>query len=305
MPTLLDYIPKCASALDDFEYHDLASSTATSGTATSAVNVTTNISTARYDDRYIFVASGSNANQQRRVRPGGYDPTTGRWLIYPDWTSPGLGATVYLTGLFPVALSGTASQGTWYIGLINQALALIDREDTLSIAVTTATDYALTTWKDWIAEDRIRRTPDGGFDVREPAPISGLPAVPNPVRTWQFFADGELPKLRTVAPFSAATGTLEVSVRRPSDTWISVSGTWAESSVGLLNLADNALPPVSHVVPVFLMLAYRSLMNRQPGAPSDPTIIEKYTDAREAARLVPGYNRRAEPPPPSQLAEAA
>lgn len=284
------YRRECGYALSDLGVFTLSSSAATTATSAAWFNATANTSTLLYDDRHIYVATGANLGQQRRIRPGSYVPSTGTVTVYPDWTSPGA-VEVELTGLLPCGSAGP-SKSTTYNALINDALSLIDRDDIIAPAVTIVPDHALTTWVAWITEDRIKRLPDGSLDVREPSPAI-FAAMSAPFRRWEYVDDVDTPKLRTFVLFTAASGNLEVHVRRPSDTWIKSSGTWAEGS-GLTAETDEALPTTDQVVDVFLPLAYRALMNRQPGAPSDPQLMAKFTDALDRARSVPGYNRNAE-----------
>lgn len=283
MPTRPSYRRECGYALDDLGLHTSSSSTTGTLVFPALVNGTTGASTLTYDDRYLFLpASG----EQLRVRPGGYAPSTGTLTHYPASSNPGA-VVAEFTSLFPVAAA--PGEATTYHSLINQALSLIDVEDTLSVSITSNADHSLATWVHWIADERIRRRPDGTLDVRESRGANTAPiAVPG--RGWEYVADANTPKLRARVPFAVTSGTLEVHVLRPADTWIAVGGTFAESTAGLTAESDQALPPVRDVVRVFLLLAYRALLNRQPGAPSDPQIMKKFLDARDDAQSVRGFN---------------
>lgn len=277
MPTTAAYYLACAEALDDLGRYTLASSSASTMVISALVNATANASTQAYDDRYVYVPSTA---EQVRVRPGGYAPSTGTLTHYPNSSNPGAVAVV-LTHLFPIK-GGVLGESFAYVPGINAALRMLLVEDEVTQAITTSDEYALSqAWLD--RPERLRY-------VLEPSPIAGRRPINAGWRGWRLDPNGPTSTLRFDAPFSTASGNLTLGVLRPADTLIN----GADSTTGLVAESDTAVPTIDEVVTVYLMLAQRALMARQPGAPFDPKAHQKFIECREMARALKRYDSTLE-----------
>lgn len=268
MPTLVQYRRALQAALDDGGAYPVTTGSGAGATVQLLSDAITDASNARYNGAWVY----HNAlTQQRRIRLDGFTPSTGAFLTELGWTAPSPGDIIEITRLFPCGFGpliagGVPPEDTSYLAIINRSLARLWAPDRISVAFADAATASLTTWP-WL--DRPERL----VRVFEPPAVAGFPDVPCEWRAPRLVLDGPTPVLQLNRPF---IGTLTLEVRRPGDTLIS----GAESTAGLANDADTALPSVNDVVAVGLHEAYRALMNRAPGRPN-PGWAAKY-EAQQA-----------------------
>jgi len=279
MPTLRDYRRALARALDDLGVYTLTSPTASTLICTLLVNASPGASTHRYDGRWLYLAAP--IPQQRVVTTGGYNPGDGTLTFAPTATPATAGTEVELTGLFP-SLSVALSEDTDYRTLVNRALAALLVHDRLTVAITTADSYPIAAYP-WL--DRMERL----VGVLEPSPVSGRRPVDAGWRGWRLVVDGPTPRLEVNAPFATASGDLTLDVLRPANTL--VNGT--DSTTGLVDDTDTAVPAIEEFLPVGLMEAYQALMSRTPGRPNS-NWHQKWAEAREMAHRLRAYDRTSE-----------
>jgi hypothetical protein len=287
-----------ADALDDLGGpYAVSASTASTVTVPALATSTPGASPNRYDGRWVYLSSGAGVGQVAKVRGGGFASSVLLTMETAWTTAPVAGDQIELYGWFPAV--HTRGSDSSYSVLINNALSLLVVPDRVSLPITTNQEYSLATlpWLD--RPERLR-------SVLEPGPTGGLPADAS-WRRPRLRLDANLPVLEIPAPFSTASGTLILTVMRPSNTWIKVNGVWGESTVGLVNETDEANPATNDVVTIALAEAYRALMSRAPGRPSGPW-AQKYAAQLAEARRVRYYDtsqERAEPAAPAAAAAGA
>lgn len=215
------------------------------------------------DTVWEFQPTGTNAGEVRRAVKGGLAPGTGTLTLSRAHTAATTAAaTVELYGVLP------PTQHLGRRGLL-QAANLALKEcwmiDTLSITgVSTAYQYPLSTAYPWLdTEDKVidmwvRRTGENR-DVLVP---------------WWEWLDTN--SFQFQSPFSTAD-TLKPRVYRPLDTWIGVSGTFANSTVpGLVNETDQGLLSVGGMLQVGLYWCYEFLATE--GAPDQRSEWRRMAD---------------------------
>jgi hypothetical protein len=281
-----------ARALDDFESYPVTSATTSTVVLGMLANPTASASTNRYDGAWAYIATGTAKGEQRRVRVGGYAPSTGTLTVWPLFSpTPAQYDEAEITRLFPAIenAGGTSdvsnATDTSYRALINRGLGRLAVRDRLPIATTAGTyAYSLVTTS-WL--DRDARL----LGALEPD-ASGALTVPADWRGVRLRLDAETPYLEVRVPF---TGTLTLDVIRPAVSWIKVGAVWGESAVGVGLVADTDEAPVSldDAVAAGLMEAYEVLMNRSPGRPGG-SWAEKWTAQREIVRALRTYDRTSE-----------
>lgn len=294
--SLFTYRQALARALDDEGTYSVGSADAGSVTIQMLVNLDPAASTHQYDGRWVYLAVGSGAGQQRKVRTGGYTPATGRLLVDPPWTSvPTNGNIVQITGLFPSAPQ-VPHEDNDYRTLINRGLTRLIQPRELTLRIHTARQYPLDPWP-WL--DREERL----LAIREPS-ADGLDVVDSAWRGWKLRLQQSRAMLTTRVPFTTDDGALlVVEAARPMDTLINRGGVWVEAN-GLLLDTDLALPTSEDVVAVARVEAYAALMVRSAGVPSGPWET-LYTEAKEAAMRVKYYDYTSERPPGPRTAPAS
>lgn len=291
MPSEYLYYRALALALDDVTTSVTVTGASAPSTAICAqlVNATSGVSSGRWEGAWVLNTAGAGAPQQRRVAQ--FTPGTGTLTITPVWTStPSIGDTIELTQKFP-AMPAAASV-TDYRALINAALGHIWVDGIeLTASISTADTVSLSGYPGIRTADQIQ-------DVLEPHPISGRSPVSAMWRVRDVIVSSGVTTLRLKSPFARAHGTLTVRVRLQASAYIATAGTWSAASIaGLVNLSDEARPPVQDVVDVALVEAYQALLRRK----ADPTLAKQLADQRVVARRVPGYDgggvRSPEPEP--------
>jgi hypothetical protein len=265
-----------ATSLDDLVGpYPLSGATASTITVPSLVSGDANASPTRYGGRWAYLASGLGAGQTRRVRANSFVAASGMLSVDPPWTTvPSGGDRVELYGFFPP--TPQVGEDTSYLGLLNAALRRLVAPDRVGIAITTSQEYSLTTLP-WL--DRDERL----VAIWEPGVLPSSLPIPADWRRPRLRLDAESPVLELAVPFASATGALRLDVLRPADTWIKTAGVWAESTTGLVNETDEALPSVEDVEAEALAEAYFSLMSRSPARPNGAW-GQKWQAQREIAR---------------------
>jgi hypothetical protein len=276
VPEFVDYCYGLGRALNDLGSYPVASATTTAITLAPLADSTTSASADRYDGAYIYFATGAAAGNQRRVKPGGFSPSTGTLTLALLTTPPTLGDIAEITRLFPI-VEQVPSEDASYRTLINDALATLWAPDRVSFSFSNSATASIAALP-WL--DR----PDRLVRVLETAPRSGFPDVSCEWRDPRLILDGPAPVLQLNRPF---TGTLTLEVRRPGNTLIS----GVESTVGFEAEGQTALPSVEDVIVAGLVEAYAVLMNRSPGRPGGSTYEKKYADAREQLESLVYYDR--------------
>jgi hypothetical protein len=282
--TLTAYRQALILALNDGGIFSVTSATSSTVVAGGLINNATNASTGRFNGHWInHIIAATGATQQRIVKPNSYVPSTGTLEPNLAWTTPTAGDVLEITSMFP-PIQQSMSLDTDYRTIINRALGKLLVPDQITLAITTSDTYALTAYRAWL--DRPERL----VRVREPSPVTGRAPVDMSWRGWRLVLNGELPVLELKVPFASATGSLTLDVMRTAKSWVSTSGTWAESTTGLTNNGDEALPSVEDALPQMLVEAYQVLMSRSPGRPNG-NWSTKYADAREQAQAGRYFDR--------------
>ncbi len=297
MATLAQYRRPLAYALNDLGLYEVSSATNSTVTIVTLADSTTSASANRYDGRWVYLATGAGQGTQRRVKPGGFTPASGVLDLQLTWTVPSAGDQVEITGLFPAQTGGLGStsvspEDASYQTFINRALAQILVPDRITLAITTAETYPITTWP-WL--DRPERL----LRVLEPPP-NGTAAVDAMWRKPRLIL-GSAPQLQLNAPFATATGNLTLEVLRPAITLIS----GVEGVVGLATEGQTALATVEDVREIGLLEAYRDLQHRAPGRPGGAW-DKKFADQQARVENLFYFDqtawRRQQQAPPDQAA---
>lgn len=252
MPILTTYWQALADALDDRESVGLSGGSATTAVASAFISADAGVTSNLYTGRWIFHRTGTNSPQQRKVTS--FDKTTGAMTV-PTWSDP-TGGGVDLTSLFPARHDVGAE--TDYRTLTNRGLGRMTIVATVSVTIGAFDVVNMTSFASFVRPEQL-------VEVREPSPLTGRSAVPSD-RGWRF-VPGYPSYLQAERPFDTAPVALEVSWTRAANTWIGVSGTFAEST-GLASESDQALPTVDDFLPFGLAEALPVLIARSPGRPN-------------------------------------
>ncbi len=259
MPTLTDYIAAAGSALNDYARYQVGTSTTTTTQISFLSTSDASVSANKYDDTWLYVASGSGLGQMTKIKKGSYVPATGQVGFSLAIASLVSGNFVDLTSLFPI-VQGPLKSDANYRALINAALKRVNVMREITVPITTANRLALNGYP-WLD------VPERLLSVSEPSP-SGTTVVDASWRRPELIPVGSNSVIELKAPFYAASGNLTLRVIAPGDSYIGISGVYAESSVGLVSQTDAALPSTDVVTKAFLVEAYRVLMHRSPARPN-------------------------------------
>lgn len=193
-------------------------------------------------------------------------------------------STVEILGRFPATSYEELPGLHW---AINEALQVMHWPRKESVTGDGTRRIDVSSSFPWLKRDEqlIRVFRPDGNDGTGPQPMPG--------KTW-LEPDGE--KVYLHIPESvASTATFTIQVRRPCHTWIKASGTWATSTVGLVNETDEALPEVDRVTAV----AYWMLAARMAKRGPKPQQADWEKEAKEAAAIAaPFVEWQNEPPTP-------
>jgi hypothetical protein len=257
--TLLAIRQALIRALNDGSIHTANSGTAQTVVIQALINDHPDASPDRYDGYHVYDTTSPRWLQQRMVKTGGFDPSTGTLSVIPPYNgTPQLGDQIEITQLFP-SYRDVAKGDTSYLDLIVRGLSRILIRDRIDLSVTGRT--ASLSGYPWL--DREERL----LDVLEPGPVAGALPVSAMWRGVRLRLDAETPLLEVPAPL-ASTQTLTLVVLRPADTRVAVGGSWADSTDGPSRDTDEVVPPVNDVMAATLVEIYFDLMNRNPGRPA-------------------------------------
>ena len=241
-----------------------------------------------FDGWYIYGLESPILGQQRRVAKGTFVNSTGQLTMSRNWSTPvSSGTDLELLTPLP-AVSQDGSPG--WRELINEALKTCWFLDRLSIAgVTSQLVYSLTSYAWLTRRDQIGPLYGPITSASDEIPLRWSGAA-------RLRLDADTPKLELATPVETGQ-TFFLDVLRPADTWIKVSGTWGDSTVGLVNESDEALPDESLVACVATAYAARALANLAD--PTERKVWEAlYSDRLKAAavlkhHLLPRLDRSA------------
>lgn len=231
---------------------------------------------------WLHVPSASSP-RQRRVKQTGLAPGTGT-ITVDDVFGSSIGSAIdfELSPLLPPIDGGVKGMAMSLNQCANEAARHLCFQDEISVTITTNATLSLTTWASWL--DRAERL----VAILEPSPFGEAP-IDASWREIEFDRDAEAPTLRIKRRFGVATGTLTLKVLRPADSWIAVGGTWAESTVGLVNESDIAKPDLRHFREAGLVFAYQTLADARSG-PRREEYRRKYEQQLALARTLPFWD---------------
>lgn len=293
--SLTIYVRQLGYAFDDLaEYITAAPGTSSTVVIANLVTALTTASATRYNGKWVY---NCDTDSCRRVQTNGYARATGTLTVDPLWTAPSASQRIQITSLFPAREEAFAGDSSYRI-IVNRALSRIVAPRRLAITIVPGQQaYSLAAYP-WL--DREERygwpaLPDGTPQpkILEPGPTGGI-QIPADWRRPHLRLDGQSPYLELESPFVAGTvGTLTVNAMGPASSFIKVGSTWAESTVGLVNQTDEALPSTEDVIAIGKLIAFETLRAR--GASSASGNWDKdIADQRAIARRVRYYDRSLE-----------
>lgn len=208
-----------------------------------------------YEEQWALVTSGSQILQQRRVLH--YDANVGAFAA--DHVFGGtIAASVTFEALGPFPAERTTDRPGVH-QFIDWSLRYLLAPDEVTVVAASTADISLAPLSSWLTN------PDRLVDVLEPSPVPSERVIRAAYRNWELILDGETPKLRFEVRYpSGVSGNLTLKVLRPARSWIGVSGTYADSTVGLVNESDTALADLDDVVTVSKIWAYRERARLDP-----------------------------------------
>lgn len=256
MPTLTTFVQALADALDDREPLTLSGGSTTTAVSASLINAVTGVTSGLHEGQWFY-----NLTKGTQSKVSLYVPGTGTLTVTPAVTANANADVGMLSSLFPVL--HTVGAETDYRTIINRSLGRMGAIDEITQAISTGDEYSLTAYL-WL--DRPERL----VSVREPSPVSGRIVTDSMWRGWELVPDPPTAKLRVQEPFTSTSGSPNIAIEaiRPQSTWIAVSSSWAESTVGLVNPTDEAQPSVEEWLPFGLAEALTVMIARSPGRPN-------------------------------------
>lgn len=194
-----------------------------------------------FDGLFLYVTSGAEAGQQRRLVSRGWDGPLGALVVdYPFDAALAPGSTFELSVLPAEEYLGTAGLND----LLNEALETLPVIDYTSITLTATggvpdTEYSLADYE-WpiksVQAVCYPRTSTASERRRE------MP------RRWDFVQDAEAPILSFRELPGQVGDEIDVKLHRPAHTRIRQGGIWADTTEGLADDDDEALYDVRPVV---------------------------------------------------------
>lgn len=238
----------------------------------------------RFNGFWLYVCDGAQAGEVRRVLDGQYHGGLGSLLLdRPFSAALASGTTIELSDTLPAVQHGEIDGAR---EVINEALETLPVIDVVSVsAVTNQREYSLVyPWPVKVAPHVY--APLGASDVLAETSLRMLSPG-----TVGFRQDAD--QSYVVLPHAYNTGqTFYLGLLRPADTWISVSGSWASSSVGLVNDSDRALYAPGSVVRAAAPLALGRLANLFPrGSNERAALLGEADTAMVKASISRFYNR--------------
>lgn len=242
--------------LDDLELLTAASGTATTAVVSALVSSTSAAPTTAHNGAHIY---DRTTFLQRRVKANGFVPSTATLTLEPTGTAISAGNVLERTRLFPSAAGGP-SHDTPYNTFIARGTSRLLVPAKITIPITASHSYSLATWSRWLKyPERLIRVsePDAlGYEPRDAA-----------WRGWRLVLDAQSPRLVFNRPFESASGSITLDVLRPANSWVLTSGTWAESSTGMVLDLEEIEVELNAAVAATLVEVCEALLARQQGAP--------------------------------------
>lgn len=235
-----------------------------------------------YDGWYLYLLSATP--EQRRVAMGGYSPnndsaavtnqstgtTVGYLMMERAWGAVVPATTVGELHAHPILDYDMPGIHT----LLNRSLRSMRGTRTLEIAVTGSTRLISLASYPWVTKQSQLG------QVRGPA-ATDEEALDYIIDGCKIVMRSEVPYL--LLPWAVGGGNLYVDMFYPRHTWIKVSGTWATSTVGLVNETDECTGKLEEITLVAfyhyaIMKAYQD-----PRGPSQTWLAQAQQAATEAA----------------------
>lgn len=254
-----------------------------------------------YQNEWAYVPSTA---EQRRMVKNGYSGYNAASSVL---TGQNASADAYIVGRLTLdralatALAGNTTVETysrfpaqsnedmpglhWAIG---EALSVMHWPFKVAITATDSTRrYDMTSLASWF------KRPEQLIRVFGPDPNNGDGPPTMSGRPW-IEPDGE--KLYLHVPEQLNAGQIfYAQVRRPAKTWIKVAGTWANSTVGLVNETDEALPDVDRVTAVAYWHLCLRMSRKGPKPQQAEWAAEEKQAAADAAPFVEWQNEPSTP----------
>jgi hypothetical protein len=219
---------------------------------------------------YLNTSTGVNLAAQRKIAASsGFDPDAGSVTVARAFSTAVTASTGFEISIKVPAL--TDELGVKGVReYLNDTLLAIPPIDLLPVTgVTAQSAYDVTTLYPWL----VRRDQILGIYFQNPED-----EIPRPTSVrWEWAPDVDTPKLLLPSEPYVTGETFYLKVRRPAQTWIETSGTWAADTDGLQNDTDEALPLRSVVRAQTLTAIYRWL-----GAQDGPGEYRDYYKERES-----------------------
>lgn len=247
--------------------------TATGGSTSTAICPTAFASTELHAGSFPYVwlyVPGATGTAQRRIKKDGLtNTTTGTITLDGTLTTAISNGTVFeLFGRLPASQAAAGVGGAAVRGIhecINETLKRVLVTRVVTITLTSGTrDYSLAS----IAGlDRPERLVEVRVTNADGSSRNVVDRYEGPHR-WTFQDNVEGPNLHFHAPwtFTSGTYTLNVECRVPAFNHIRVSGTWASSTVGLVNESDACGDDEDEIMTGSLAFAYQALAATSYGA---------------------------------------
>jgi len=247
MPTLAQIYSLIGHALGDLSVPMAASSGTTSTVVIPSMVSSANAASIHFQDAvWIY-----NQTQRlvRKVRSGGYAPTTGGFTVDPLWTAPVAGDLMLLSRLFPIQ-SQVLTRETSYYDIANEAGRWLWFEHQIAVpTVAHAHSYSLAPYGRWLT----RR--DQFLGLLDPPLVTGYPPQRGDWRrpTLEFAAG--VPTLRLRTAYDGGGETMLLGVRCPVVEVIN----GADSPATMQADSDSVNGDLAELETVGLWIAYRTL----------------------------------------------
>lgn len=235
-----------------------------------------------YDNWYLWLLS--TTPEHRRVALGGYSPNNDAASVTDQSAGPVVGQLMLERSWGAVVPAGTVGElhnhpildydMPGIHSLLNRALGTMRFTRTLEIAVTGATRLLSLAAYPWVTKQSMLG------QVRGPA-ASDEDALLTVVDDCKIVMRSEIPYL--LLPWAVSGGNLYVDMYAPRNTWIRVSGTWATSTVGLVNETDECTGKLEEITLVAFYHYCVMMAFADPRGPSSAWLARAKQAASDAA----------------------
>jgi len=256
---------------------------------------------------YVYVVSGTQAGASRRIRTEGYEGPWGALGLANVLTLEGVPTN--LAQLTPVDVSLPLPvrsvglmRGT--VELVKQASERLYVQARVVLTGDGTHSYPLDAW-DWLQH---KRQTDGLYDRRW---LPSQSPLRRSVAEYDLTFDGPTVTLQTAIPYAEGE-SFELSVLIPAARLIRADGTWAYSTVGLVDDDDQCPAPTSWLLAVAMAIGldYLLVANERDATIADALRQVRRNDyARRlatrwgpaAAQIFRQIAPRRDPDPPRQI----